>query len=490
MSKLALALLLTSLPLLPADEGLPKAESILDHWVEATGGRAAWEKRRNVIEHGVIDFTGRGLKGTLTIYQAAPDKNVEIIELEGIGQIESGSNGDVAWENSALQGPRIKQGIERTNALRDGSFNSQLYWQKLYAKVDTAGAETVNGHECYKIVLTPGEGQPTTEFFDKKSGLLVKTMATRTSQLGDISGEILYDDYRKDGEVLAPHRMINRFAQQEFQIQIQNVESNVDLPKDRFDLPAEVQALLTKPAPAPTAQAAPQVANANPGGGKLTIYMAGNPVATENYTVEKSGGRIQVNGSGKASLGSMKIDIQQFQVVTNDKYEPLEAIAKGTLGQIQMNLKTTFTGGKAKNEVDTGQGPQTKEDTVHADAVVVNANLPVYPWTILAMRANLANHDPQAFPVYVLGQAEVMASLVFQGREQVEFLGQTTGLNHLTVSGTPPQGPPISMDLWVDDNRKLIKLAVPSQGVEAYQEGFDPKAPAAPSKPTAPKENL
>jgi len=26
----------------------------------------------------------------------------------------------------------------------------------------------------------------------------------------------------------------------------------------------------------------------------------------------------------------------------------------------------------------------------------------------------------------------------------------------------------------VDDSRKLIKLAVPSQGVEAYQAGFEP----------------
>ncbi len=38
------------------------------------------------------------------------------------------------------------------------------------------------------------------------------------------------------------------------------------------------------------------------------------------------------------------------------------------------------------------------------------------------------------------------------------------------------------LDFWVDDNRKLIKIAVPSQGVEAYQEGFEPLAPATASK--------
>ena len=140
-----------------------------------------------------------------------------------------------------------------------------------------------------------------------------------------------------------------------------------------------------------------------------------------------------------------------------------------------MNVSTTFAGGQAKNEIDTGQGPQTKMLAVHPDAIVVNANLPLYPWTMLALRASLDTQQPQQFPIYVLGQAEVNATVVFKGREHVEFAGKSAELNHLAVTGSTPQGQPISLDFWVDDNRKLIKIAVPSQGVEAYQEGFEPK---------------
>jgi hypothetical protein len=124
---------------------------------------------------------------------------------------------------------------------------------------------------------------------------------------------------------------------------------------------------------------------------------------------------------------------------------------------------------------------------VHAGAVVVNANVPLYPWTVLAMRASFGSHEPQQFPVYVIGQAEVDASVVFKGRESVEFAGKTAELNHLSVTGSTPQGQPISLDFWVDDNRKIIKMAVPSQGVEAFQDGFEPKAPAAVSEQPAPK---
>jgi len=486
MNKLTLALLLSSAPVFCADDALPKAETILDRSVEVTGGKAAFEKRHNEVMHGSMEFSGRGIKGSMTVYQAEPDKNLSIIEIEGIGKIESGSNGEIAWENSALQGPRIKQGDEKAGSLRDGTFNAALNWRKLYTKADTAGAETVEGHDCYKVVLTPKEGKPSAEFFDKKTGLMIKTTVTRNTPMGEISAEVVADDYRKEGDVLIPHKLINRAAGQEFLIQVESVEVNVNLPKDRFDLPPEIQGLLKK-APQPAAKATPAPVASNSGnGGKLNIYMAGKPMATETYSVDKTDDKITVSGSGNAAIGPMKIDIEQFKVVTDDKYQPLEALAKAKLGQIQMNVKTTFADGKASSEIDSGQGPKTKEDAVSANAIVVNANLPLYPWSFLAMRADLKNQDPQQFPIYVLGQAEVVGTVVFKGRETVEFANKTADLNHITMDGKTPQGQAISLDFWLDDSRKMIKIAVPSQGVEAYQDGFDRKAPPEPPKPDTP----
>ncbi len=489
MKKLALVLL-AAVPLLGADEALPSVQAVYDHFIAATGGKAVYAARHGLIEHATIEFAKLGLKGSLTIYEAAPDKYLGVTELPGVGKIAAGSNGEIAWENTVLQGPRIKQGAEKADALRDGAFNAQLHWQELYAKGVTAGSETVEGHDCYKIVLTPKEGQPMTEFYDKKSGLMIKTLATVSAQMGDVNAEVLYDDYRKDSDnILSPHRRVERAAQQEVVIQIESVEVNPDLPKDRFDLPPEVKALMNKPAAAENkpAPASPGPAPTTSDDGKLAIYMAGNPVANESYSVKKSDKGVEIDGSGSASLGPMKIDIERFQVLMDAKYQPVATIAKAKLGQIQMNVSTTFADGQSKNEIDTGQGPQTKLLPVHHDAIVVNANLPLYPWTVLAMRASLDSQQPQQFPIYVLGQGEVNATVVFKAREQVEFAGKSAELNHLTVTGSMPQGQPISLDFWVDDSRKLIKIAVPSQGVEAYQEGFAPKTPARASELGAPK---
>ena len=482
MNKLALALLVASAPIFAADEALPKADTILDHFVEVVGGKATFEKHHNEVMHGVMESTAQGLKGTLTVYQAEPDRIRAVFEIQGVGKIDSGTNGDVAWESNPIQGPRIKKGVEKSDAFRDATLNAAIYWRKLYAKAETTAIETVNGHECYKVVLTPAQGNPTMHFYDKTSGLLIKTATTRSTQMGDITAEVFADDYRKEGDLLVAHKLTNKVARQEFQITVQSLEFNVDMPKDRFDLPDDIKALLAKDASA-AVQAAPAAIASPANGGKLTLYMSGKPIANETYTLQKADGKIQVDGSANAALGPVKIEIEQFKVVTDEKFQPVSATAKGKLGQVQMNVQTSFADGKAKNEMDSGQGPKTKEDTVSAGALVVSANFPLYPWSMLAMRAEMKNQDPQQMPIYVLGQAEVPGTVVFKGKETVEFAGKTAELNHLTISGTPPDGQPISLDFWVDDNRKVIKISVPARGVEAYQEGFDRKAPPEAPKP-------
>ena len=381
MRKLFLALFLAPIVVCSAQDALPSAESVLNRYMDAIGGRAVLEKRHNQVEHGTVEIAAMGVKGDVTIYEAEPNKNLMVIDLTGIGKIESGTDGTVAWENNPLQGPRIKQGVESIDTLRDATFNAPLSMQKLYSKMETTGAETTEGHDCYKVVLTAKEGNPTTEYYDKTSGFLIKTSATRTTAMGDVTVDMVYDDYRKDGDEVLPHKLTQRAAQMEVLIVIAKTDVNVELPKDVFDLPPDIQALVNKTPQAAAKASAPPAASA-PGSGKLTIYMGGKPTESESYTVQNSDGKIMLSGSGHAAIGPMKVDIDEFNIVTDEKFQPIEAAAKGKMGQIQMNVKTSFAAGKATNQVDNGQGVQTKEDPVHPDAIVVYNPFPFYPWTV------------------------------------------------------------------------------------------------------------
>ena len=229
-----------------ADEPLPKAEELLDKFVEVTGGKAAYENIRNEKWTGSFEFLGKGIKGTVTSYRADPNKSLTSMELEGVGTIKEGTDGQTAWESSSLQGPRIKQGEERAFALREATLRGPLYWRKLYKHVETVGQETIDDQACYKVVLTPEEGKPETQYYDKKSGLMVKMAATVTNPMGEIPTETVLSDYKEENGLRQPHKIQQKAAGLEFLITLDRFDYNVDLPANTFELPADVKALAPK----------------------------------------------------------------------------------------------------------------------------------------------------------------------------------------------------------------------------------------------------
>ncbi len=229
-----------------SDEALPKGDVILDKFVVATGGKAAYDKVHTEKWSGTFEFVGKGVKGAVTSFRSEPNKSVTVVELEGIGAIQDGTDGETAWTLSALQGARIKLGDERAIAMREAMFRGPAEWRKLYKHAETTGAEAVDGQDCYKVVLTPNEGKPETRYFNKKTNLLVKLIMQLPSPMGEIPTEALLSDYQGQNGLLAPRKVRQKAMGQEFLISIDQVEYNLDLPKDRFDLPAEIKALATK----------------------------------------------------------------------------------------------------------------------------------------------------------------------------------------------------------------------------------------------------
>lgn len=232
--------------LLAADD-LPKGEDVLAKYVEATGGRAAYEKIHGSISKGSMLLPSQNIKGSLTVYESEPSKQVSVADFPGIGKMEEGTDGTIAWSVSALQGARLKEGEEKAAALRAAnSENKFLNWKKFYKSVENKGVEDVDGKPCYKLVLTPFEGKGETEFYDKSTGLIVKEAAAVTTPMGEVPVNTLVSDYRKEGDILMPHKLRQSAAGQTFEITIESVTFNPEIPKERFDPPAEVKALLKK----------------------------------------------------------------------------------------------------------------------------------------------------------------------------------------------------------------------------------------------------
>lgn len=231
-----------------AAQDLPKAETILDRYVEATGGKAAYEKHSHETMTGTISIPGPGLTGSLTRYAMAPDKEYSVLQLGPLGKAESGFSNGVAWEKNAITGPRIKSGAEKEQAAREARFNAQVDWRKSFSKAETIGSESVNGEDCYKVVVTPPIGKPQTQYYSKKSGLLMKTTATAVNPMGEVMVEVEVSDYKDFDRVLYPTRSKSKMGPQQMDIVITGMNFDQAIPAEFFELPAEIKALVEKAA--------------------------------------------------------------------------------------------------------------------------------------------------------------------------------------------------------------------------------------------------
>ena len=228
-----------------ADEELPTGTEIIERSIEVSGGKEAFAKLNNRVVEGTMEIKGLGIKGKLVTYQARPNKTYTKIEIQGVGIIEQGTDGKVVWELNVMTGPRIKQGEEKAALLLLLQFDDTAF-AELYEKIECAGTEEVQGEVCYKVVCTPKDAAPITTYYSKETGRDVKSVLTFPHQMGKIEVEIASSDYKEVDGVMLPHHSVEKVMHLETHVTITGCKHNVELPKDRFDLPPEIKTLLER----------------------------------------------------------------------------------------------------------------------------------------------------------------------------------------------------------------------------------------------------
>jgi len=219
---------------------MPSGESLLQRSIDKSGGAAAWAKAKNMAMSGSVEMPAQNITGTIAIFEEG-EKSYTEMEIPGIGKIQGGFDGETAWENSALQGPRILEGAEKVEAKRAARLLSLTDWRKVYKSAQTIGSADIDGKPAWKVEMTPIEGKPETFFFDKDSGLLVRISAVRSTPLGDVSTESTMSDFRSVDGLLTPFAQTETAMSQSIVTHFKTVSYNVPLPADRFDPPAAVK---------------------------------------------------------------------------------------------------------------------------------------------------------------------------------------------------------------------------------------------------------
>ncbi len=228
----------------------PLAKEIIERYLEVTGGRAAYAKITNRQTIGTLEVPQQGFKGTTTMIHAAPNKMIMKVDIPGFGSQMTGTDGENTWSVDTMQGARILQGDEKAAMLRQSTFNSELNWETLFKEVKAESEEEVNGKAVYAVTQIAQDGQKLTNFYEKESGLLVKTMTIVKSQMGDIPMESHYSDFKEVDGITMPHRTVIAAAMgMQYIMTIESMKQNIELPADAFAMPEDVKKAMDAPVP-------------------------------------------------------------------------------------------------------------------------------------------------------------------------------------------------------------------------------------------------
>ena len=191
-------------------EKLPSATQILDHYIEALGGRTALLAVKSRVSRGtllhikVVDAgtpkaraVNRGQEDPLEIDQQWPGKvTVTLGPPNGrIVQRLDGTSGTV----EAPDGKRPMTAAEVARFTTLGDLRRDLELQDHADKARAGGKDKIDGRDVYVLRTQTPEGNREVLYFDVQSGLLRRRIAFRPTVIGPDPEQTDLEDYRDAG---------------------------------------------------------------------------------------------------------------------------------------------------------------------------------------------------------------------------------------------------------------------------------------------------
>jgi hypothetical protein len=225
---------------------LPTPAEIVARHVAAIGG-AALNSVTSVKQTGVMSMAAMGLSGQSEALFLLPNKNSTKVVIGAIGEVVTGTDGDVAWSINAMQGPRVLTEQELAQTKESADFLGQmLMLADRFSATETIGMADFSGEKAYKVrFVSKNTGMTTFRFFSVASGLLLGQEATSVTAMGSVEARVTFSDYKSFGGVKFPTKTETSIGPQTISLVTSNIEFNV-VPAGAVVVPDAIKALIKK----------------------------------------------------------------------------------------------------------------------------------------------------------------------------------------------------------------------------------------------------
>jgi hypothetical protein len=216
---------------------LPKAEEILDKYVQALGGAAALDKVSSRVIKGAALMPG-GMKAPVDVYAKGPDKRVSIMHLPN-GDSITAFDGQGGWLGAPGRPVRDMNNGEAEGARIDADLHLATDLKQMFKEFRVRTGDKIGEHDTY-LVVGVREGKPPLRlYFDQKSGLLLRLSRYAETPLGRNPTQVDYADYRDLDGVKFPFRWTVARPSGRFTIQAEQVQQNVPVEDGKFEKPGQ-----------------------------------------------------------------------------------------------------------------------------------------------------------------------------------------------------------------------------------------------------------
>ena len=210
------------------------AQEIISAYLTAIGGESELKKVTSLLQTG--DFEVQGQKLNATIRSMHPNLESTEISMNGTTVMKQVFNGTTGSQSQMGQKKDISGEELAEKKTKQGIFEQLYYKDK---KIEVAGVAKVGTADAYKLLITGANGKKATEYYDVKSGLLLKEEKTAKVNGADITQIAEYSDYRKAGNVLLPYKInqsvVTAMGNQDFAITIKDIKVNSEVKAADFN---------------------------------------------------------------------------------------------------------------------------------------------------------------------------------------------------------------------------------------------------------------
>lgn len=214
--------------------------------------------------------------------------------------------------------------------------------------------------------------------------------------------------------------------------------------------------------------AQPPAQPAASGDTQFLVFFRSQPIGREEAVVLRTADGWVVRGSSR--LGPpIDITSRTAEIQYDLEWRPKSLIVDSVVRGQEVLLKTTFANGMASNVLEAQGKPQTKEDTVAADTIVL-------PNTFLGSYAGLARRlagktTGAELRAYIAPQAEITIRVTSSAPGQIDTpKGVITATQYQMTFNNPPPTGDIPVNMWIDQDGGLLRMSIPSQMIELARE--------------------